>query len=195
MWQWLMTDVTTVAKDVLELSQNRPEKQVYMSLPRPGVRINNNISTNNALRINRLRKKFAALDCCSVGYDEWEINNMVRFRNTARRASRLSQCGWTARSRRRSPRRVSRWNWSLRRWMPRRKSGRRAEALWRRTTTLWSGRRTCRRWHSRCTNSRGAKAPWKPLRTCSPKLSISPRRQTDCTRLWDNSVTRYVAAG
>ncbi|XP_024941000.1 alpha-catulin isoform X3 [Cephus cinctus] len=36
MWQWLMSDVTTVAKDVLELSQNRPEKQVYMSLPRPG---------------------------------------------------------------------------------------------------------------------------------------------------------------
>ncbi|XP_028046683.1 alpha-catulin isoform X3 [Monomorium pharaonis] len=36
MWQWIMTDVTTVAKDVLELSQNRPEKQVYMSLPRPG---------------------------------------------------------------------------------------------------------------------------------------------------------------
>ncbi|KAM0737054.1 Alpha-catulin [Formica fusca] len=36
MWQWLMTDVTTVAKDVLELSQSRPEKQVYMSLPRPG---------------------------------------------------------------------------------------------------------------------------------------------------------------
>lgn len=39
MWQWLMTDVTTVAKDVLELNQNRPEKQVYMSLPRPGVSI------------------------------------------------------------------------------------------------------------------------------------------------------------
>ncbi|XP_046630539.1 alpha-catulin isoform X1 [Neodiprion virginianus] len=36
MWQWLMSDVTAVAKDVLELSQNRPEKQVYMSLPRPG---------------------------------------------------------------------------------------------------------------------------------------------------------------
>ncbi|XP_012223699.1 alpha-catulin isoform X2 [Linepithema humile] len=36
MWQWLISDVTTVAKDVLELSQNRPEKQVYMSLPRPG---------------------------------------------------------------------------------------------------------------------------------------------------------------
>lgn len=40
MWQWLMTDVTTVAKDVLELNQNRPEKQVYMSLPRPGVSVN-----------------------------------------------------------------------------------------------------------------------------------------------------------
>ena len=37
MLQWLMTDATTVAKDVLELNQNRPEKQVYMSLPRPGV--------------------------------------------------------------------------------------------------------------------------------------------------------------
>lgn len=43
MWQWLMTDVTTVAKDVLELSQNRPEKQVYMSLPRPGVCISNHL--------------------------------------------------------------------------------------------------------------------------------------------------------
>ncbi|XP_031837129.1 alpha-catenin related isoform X4 [Nomia melanderi] len=36
MWQWLMNDVTSVAKDVLELHQNRSEKQVYMSLPRPG---------------------------------------------------------------------------------------------------------------------------------------------------------------
>ncbi|XP_051157686.1 alpha-catulin [Leptopilina boulardi] len=36
MWQWLMTDITTVAKDVLDLGQSRPEKQVYMSLPRPG---------------------------------------------------------------------------------------------------------------------------------------------------------------
>ncbi|XP_017885528.1 alpha-catulin isoform X2 [Ceratina calcarata] len=35
MWQWLMTDVTTMTKDVLELNQNRPEKH-YMSLPRPG---------------------------------------------------------------------------------------------------------------------------------------------------------------
>lgn len=60
--------------------------------------------------------------------------------------------------------------------------------------TLWSGRRTCRRWHSQCTNSREGKAPWRPPRIYSPKLSISPKRQTDCTRLWDNSVIRYVAA-
>lgn len=32
-----MTDVMAVAKDILDLSQRRPEKQVYMSLPRPGV--------------------------------------------------------------------------------------------------------------------------------------------------------------
>lgn len=48
MWQWLMTDVTTVAKDVLELNQNRPEKQVYMSLPRPGVSVNNFVTFNNS---------------------------------------------------------------------------------------------------------------------------------------------------
>ncbi|KZC05580.1 PREDICTED: alpha-catulin [Dufourea novaeangliae] len=36
MWQWLMNDVTSAAKDVLEWHQNQPEKQVYMSLPRPG---------------------------------------------------------------------------------------------------------------------------------------------------------------
>ena len=37
MYQWLVSDVTTVVKGVLEASQARPEKQTYMSLPRPGV--------------------------------------------------------------------------------------------------------------------------------------------------------------
>jgi hypothetical protein len=37
MYQWLVSDVTTIVKDVLEASQAKPEKQVYMSLPRPGV--------------------------------------------------------------------------------------------------------------------------------------------------------------
>lgn len=37
MYQWLVSDVTSVVKDVLEASQSRPEKQVYLSLPRPGV--------------------------------------------------------------------------------------------------------------------------------------------------------------
>ena len=39
MYQWLVADVTTVVKDVLDSSQAKPEKQVYMSLPRPGVSI------------------------------------------------------------------------------------------------------------------------------------------------------------
>lgn len=39
MWQWLLSDVTSVAKEVLELAQGKPEKQVYLSLPRPGVSI------------------------------------------------------------------------------------------------------------------------------------------------------------
>lgn len=39
MYQWLVSDVTAVVKDVLEASQSRPEKQVYLSLPRPGVSI------------------------------------------------------------------------------------------------------------------------------------------------------------
>lgn len=38
MYQWLISDVTTMVKDVIDASQSRPEKQVYMSLPRPGVR-------------------------------------------------------------------------------------------------------------------------------------------------------------
>lgn len=37
MYQWLVSDVTAVVKEVIEASQARPEKQVYMSLPRPGV--------------------------------------------------------------------------------------------------------------------------------------------------------------
>lgn len=39
MYQWLVSDVTEVVKDVLEACQSRPEKQVYLSLPRPGVSI------------------------------------------------------------------------------------------------------------------------------------------------------------
>ncbi|KRT80186.1 hypothetical protein AMK59_8703, partial [Oryctes borbonicus] len=36
MYQWLVSDVTAVVKGVLDASQIKPEKQVYMSLPRPG---------------------------------------------------------------------------------------------------------------------------------------------------------------
>lgn len=36
MWHALMADVMTVCKDVIE-STRQPEKQTYMSLPRPGV--------------------------------------------------------------------------------------------------------------------------------------------------------------
>lgn len=36
MYQWLVSDVTAIVKDVLEASHVKPEKQVYMSLPRPG---------------------------------------------------------------------------------------------------------------------------------------------------------------
>lgn len=37
MFQWLVSDVTAIIKEVIEAIQKRPEKQVYMSLPRPGV--------------------------------------------------------------------------------------------------------------------------------------------------------------
>lgn len=37
MYQWLVSDVTSVVKGILDASQMKPEKPVYMSLPRPGV--------------------------------------------------------------------------------------------------------------------------------------------------------------
>ena len=42
MYQWLTTDVSTISKEVLDLAQTvlKPEKQGYLSLPRPGVSIN-----------------------------------------------------------------------------------------------------------------------------------------------------------
>lgn len=66
MWQWLMTDVTTVAKDVLELSQNRPEKQVYMSLPRPGVGLNNYFNKSMHYIYKYKRKQIRYLNCFSL---------------------------------------------------------------------------------------------------------------------------------
>ena len=83
MWQWLMTDVTTVAKDVLELNQNRPEKQVYMSLPRPGV------SQFFKIFINNTRFNLTDDHIRSLNY----LNNclhstLYHSRNTEQRASR-----------------------------------------------------------------------------------------------------------
>lgn len=39
MYQWLQTDTSTISKDILDLAQTtlKPEKQGYLSLPRPGV--------------------------------------------------------------------------------------------------------------------------------------------------------------
>jgi hypothetical protein len=42
MWQWLVTDIMTVSREVLSHAQKlvKPEKQGYLSLPRPGVSVN-----------------------------------------------------------------------------------------------------------------------------------------------------------
>ncbi|CRK86852.1 CLUMA_CG000677, isoform A [Clunio marinus] len=38
MWQWLITDISAISKDILDLAQAvlKPDKQGYLSLPRPG---------------------------------------------------------------------------------------------------------------------------------------------------------------
>lgn len=40
MWQWLITDIAAISKEILDLAQTaqKPDKQGYLSLPRPGVR-------------------------------------------------------------------------------------------------------------------------------------------------------------
>lgn len=42
MWQWLITDIAAISKEILDLAQShiKPDKQGYLSLPRPGVSIN-----------------------------------------------------------------------------------------------------------------------------------------------------------
>jgi hypothetical protein len=39
MWQWLITDIATISKEILDLARThlKPDKQGYLSLPRPGV--------------------------------------------------------------------------------------------------------------------------------------------------------------
>lgn len=41
MWQWLSGDISTVAKDIMEVAQaiTKPDLNEYLSLPRPGVSI------------------------------------------------------------------------------------------------------------------------------------------------------------
>lgn len=38
MWAWLLTDAARLARELLDLTDDRPDKQQYSSLPRPGVR-------------------------------------------------------------------------------------------------------------------------------------------------------------
>lgn len=37
MWAWLLADAAKLAKDLLDITDDRPDKQQYSSLPRPGV--------------------------------------------------------------------------------------------------------------------------------------------------------------
>lgn len=39
MWAWLLTDAARLARDILDLTDTRPDKRLYSSLPRPGVSI------------------------------------------------------------------------------------------------------------------------------------------------------------
>lgn len=39
MWAWLLADAAKLAKDLLDITDDRPDKQQYSSLPRPGVRL------------------------------------------------------------------------------------------------------------------------------------------------------------
>lgn len=38
MWAWLLADAARLARELLNLTDDRPDKQLYSSLPRPGVR-------------------------------------------------------------------------------------------------------------------------------------------------------------
>ncbi len=42
MWQWLASDVNAISKEIIEMVQalTKPDRTEYLSLPRPGVRIN-----------------------------------------------------------------------------------------------------------------------------------------------------------
>lgn len=37
MWAWLLADAARLARELLDLTDDRPDKQQYSSLPRPGV--------------------------------------------------------------------------------------------------------------------------------------------------------------
>lgn len=37
MWAWLLADAARLARELLDLTHDRPDKQQYSSLPRPGV--------------------------------------------------------------------------------------------------------------------------------------------------------------
>lgn len=106
---------------------------------------------------------------------------LLLYRNTERHQSPWNHQDWTPRSRKRLQKAVSKWRWSPMKWMPRLTNG---TVQWTtRIMILSKGLRTCRRWPFRCTNLRRARAVSEPLRTCSRRPSILPRRQIVFTRL------------
>lgn len=82
MYQWLVSDVTTVVKGILDASQMKPEKPVYMSLPRPGVRLYFHLYY--LFKINayvETRNDFEAFKGRKIGYGRTGENCKIRLGN------------------------------------------------------------------------------------------------------------------
>ncbi|XP_060520875.1 alpha-catulin isoform X2 [Cylas formicarius] len=106
MYQWLVSDVTTIVKDVLDTSQAKPEKQVYMSLPRPG----KHGTTSKPLKAVRLdteeQEKIAksglemklATSEMDAETDKWQENNSTQLdenNDIVKRAKNMSSMAFT----------------------------------------------------------------------------------------------------
>ncbi|XP_050311653.1 alpha-catulin isoform X2 [Anthonomus grandis grandis] len=106
MYQWLVSDVTTIVKDVLEASQAKPEKQVYMSLPRPG----KHGTTSKPLKAVRLdteeQEKIAksglemklATSEMDAETDKWQENNSAQMdenNDIVKRAKNMSSMAFS----------------------------------------------------------------------------------------------------
>lgn len=123
MWQWLITDIAAISKEILDLASThlKPDKQGYLSLPRPGVswkaiKSSSKLWTSDKWKYNFLSVSFFFLSFPTI--ETWYNIEALETLKTGYRRTRKDCKEWTWNEN--GHERNGRWDWQMEQYNERR---------------------------------------------------------------------------